>query len=118
MPERIQRSRQHPWREANPDAVIVDRTTKWGNPFVIGSTYGMTTSAGYRTVTIVDRASAVAEYRRAIELGYSTYFPRDFVARVRSELAGKNLVCWCPLVDDDGDRVPCHADVLLEIANA
>ena len=29
----------------------------------------------------------------------------------RAELAGKNLACWCPL-----DQ-PCHADVLLEIAN-
>jgi hypothetical protein len=29
-----------------------------------------------------------------------------------AELRGKNLACWCPL-----DQ-PCHADVLLEIANA
>lgn len=28
-----------------------------------------------------------------------------------SELRGKNLACWCPL-----DQ-PCHADVLLELAN-
>lgn len=27
-------------------------------------------------------------------------------------LRGKDLVCWCPL-----DQ-PCHADILLEIANA
>lgn len=31
---------------------------------------------------------------------------------VRRELAGKDLACWCPLY------VPCHADVLLEVANA
>lgn len=31
---------------------------------------------------------------------------------VRQELAGRDLACWCPL-----DR-PCHADVLLELANA
>ena len=31
---------------------------------------------------------------------------------IRSELRGKNLACWCPL-----DQ-PCHADVLLELANA
>jgi len=29
----------------------------------------------------------------------------------RNELAGKDLACWCPL-----DQ-PCHADVLLELAN-
>lgn len=30
---------------------------------------------------------------------------------VRERLAGKNLACWCKLGD------PCHADVLLELAN-
>jgi hypothetical protein len=32
------------------------------------------------------------------------------VARVKEVLKGKNLVCWCA-------PKPCHADVLLEIAN-
>ena len=32
--------------------------------------------------------------------------------RVREELRGKDLACWCPL------DAPCHADVLLELANA
>nr|WP_272896981.1 DUF4326 domain-containing protein [Mycolicibacterium tusciae] len=31
---------------------------------------------------------------------------------VRRELRGHDLVCWCPLDS------PCHADVLLELANA
>jgi hypothetical protein len=43
--------------------------------------------------------------------------PPGLVAEIRAELAGKDLACWCPLVDADGNRVPCHADVLLEIAN-
>jgi Domain of unknown function (DUF4326) len=30
----------------------------------------------------------------------------------KRELRGKNLACWCPL------NQPCHADVLLEIANS
>lgn len=30
---------------------------------------------------------------------------------IRRELAGRDLVCWCPLGQ------PCHADVLLELAN-
>lgn len=29
-----------------------------------------------------------------------------------SELRGRDLACWCPL------DLPCHADVLLEVANA
>jgi len=30
---------------------------------------------------------------------------------VQRELRGKDLACWCPL-----DQ-PCHADILLEVAN-
>jgi hypothetical protein len=37
--------------------------------------------------------------------------PSDVTADIREKLAGHNLACWCPL-----DQ-PCHADVLLEIAN-
>lgn len=33
------------------------------------------------------------------------------VQEIRAELAGKDLACWCPTYE------PCHADVLLEIAN-
>ena len=33
------------------------------------------------------------------------------IAQVQSELRGRDLACWCPL-----DQ-PCHADVLLELAN-
>jgi hypothetical protein len=33
-------------------------------------------------------------------------------AHLRAALRGKNLACWCPL---DG---PCHADLLLKIANS
>jgi hypothetical protein len=39
---------------------------------------------------------------------YEAPFTHDLI---RSELGGKNLACWCPL-----DQ-PCHADVLLELAN-
>lgn len=31
---------------------------------------------------------------------------------IRKELGGRDLACWCPLSS------PCHADVLLELANA
>lgn len=39
--------------------------------------------------------------------------PFDIAIMIESinELRGKDLACWCPL-----DR-PCHADVLLELAN-
>lgn len=38
---------------------------------------------------------------------YAKVTPED----IRRELAGKDLVCWCPTFE------PCHADLLLEIAN-
>ncbi|WP_373862109.1 DUF4326 domain-containing protein [Nocardia farcinica] len=33
-------------------------------------------------------------------------------------MGGRDLACWCPLEDEHGNRIPCHADVLLEIAHA
>jgi hypothetical protein len=37
---------------------------------------------------------------------------RAYLREISRELRGKNLACWCRL-----DQ-PCHADVLLELANA
>ena len=48
------------------------------------------------------RAESVEAYKRNIGL---------LTNAVVQELRGKNLACWCPL-----DK-PCHADVLLELAN-
>lgn len=38
-------------------------------------------------------------------------FLKVTVAEIRNELAGRNLACWCKAGD------PCHADVLLDLAN-
>lgn len=97
MPERIQMTRQRPWRADHPDAVIVARPTKWGNPFRVGEP------------GVPDAAAATAKFRR--------WLTRSKTGRVvatvaRDELRGRDLACWCPL------DAPCHADVLLEIANA
>ena len=90
MPERIQRRRTKGWRK--PDgSICVDRTSKWGNPFVVGE-------RGIRTA-----GSAVELYRM--------WLPGQDLYRQLSELTGHDLMCFCPL-----DQ-PCHADVLLELAN-
>ena len=50
--------------------------------------------------------------------------PAPTLREIRAELRGRNLACWCkaPVYDTEGTIVrpgdPCHADVLLEIANA
>ena len=93
MPIRVQLSRQKGWRMPE-NTVSVARPGKWGNPFCIGEDIpGM---AGVP----MDREDAVQYFR----LFHARTLP---VAQLR----GKNLACWCKL-----DQ-PCHADVLLELAN-
>lgn len=98
MPKRIQRKRTKGW-QMPVGAVYVGRPTKWGNPFKAGAEY-MTVAAGGMLCT--DAADAVRLYK-----------PCALTRReeITSELRGKDLACWCPL-----DQ-PCHADVLLELAN-
>lgn len=107
MPERIQMSRQRPWRAEHPDAVIVARPSKWGNPFRVGETVAR---FGPQHVDIeegITREEAVALYRYAVTTGYA-----PTAEQIRRDLAGRDLACWCPL-----DQ-PCHADVLLALANS
>jgi len=82
-----------------PDgAVYVGRPTKFGNPFNVTAEQS--------------RETAIARYRFYLSRGISNSlhgFPPQPV-EIR-QLRGKDLACWCPL-----DQ-PCHADVLLELAN-
>jgi Domain of unknown function (DUF4326) len=73
------------------NTVYVGRPSKWGNPHNVTK---------YQT-----REACIDAYRRLV-----TSYPK--YRMWMSELRGKNLACWCRL-----DQ-PCHADVLLEIANA
>lgn len=40
-PKRIQMSRQRPWRPGNPDAIVVARPSRWGNPYAYRTPYGL-----------------------------------------------------------------------------
>lgn len=104
MPKRIQRKRTQGWRMPK-GAVYVGRPTRWGNPYRVGS---MTYLTGKNTGNKIDAAGTVRMFRHAV-MGDHNAAARG---TIRAELAGKDLVCWCPL-----DQ-PCHADVLLEVANA
>lgn len=105
MPQRLQRRRAKGW-QAPPDAVYVGRPTKWGNPFIVG-----------RDGT----AEECLDLYRALAFGFeccTSHATHAEQVRARAamlaahqELKGKDLPCWCRL-----DR-PCHADLLLEIAN-
>jgi Domain of unknown function (DUF4326) len=89
-----------------PNTVKVDRTTKWGNPFVPGKENPLLPG------------SKVKDLRHAFCL-YRSVAPDNpaLVAAARSELKGKNLACWCPVIPYAEDCC-CHADVLLQIANS
>jgi hypothetical protein len=103
-----------------PNTVYVGRPSQFGNRFVVGARrHGFNGSeaetlshySDYRKNVdlwdnwpLVDAATAVRAFREM-------QCHETFLDRARKDLRGKNLACWCPL-----DR-PCHADVLLELAN-
>lgn len=117
MPKRIQMSRQRPWRAENPDAVIVSRPSKWGNPFKVGGIAEWGTGERYsrRVVSRIDSsAKAVRLFRNWMtDLHGDRYYFHLPTAPMfdLDELRGRDLACWCPL-----DQ-PCHADALLALAN-
>lgn len=121
-PKRVQMTRHQPWRTAHPGAVIVDRRTRWGNPIRVGASIPRVlirridermTALGFdqEFVVVVDAEDAVGLY----ELWLAEQ--PELLALVRRDLAGRDLACWCPLTDAEGRPVPCHADVLLQVAN-
>lgn len=90
------------WNKRDPnvpkDAVYVGRPSKWGNPFVIGGQHP------HNPKHKMTREDVVSMYHL-----WFTQEGRGNLYDI-SELRGKDLVCWC-------SPKPCHADVLLEIAN-
>lgn len=112
MPVRIQRLRTPGWRMPI-GAIYVGRPTPWGNPFPVSDVFS--------------RDDAVRMYRELVLDGVTWWgtegdrhrFTRKpsgplhvpTIAEIRRLLAGQDLACWCPTDE------PCHADVLLDLAN-
>lgn len=90
-PIRVQRSRKH--KQVSPNGlpiIYVGRPSEFGNPYP-KSLWGV--------------EKAISNYRDYIETCIKT-------GSIDIEkLKGKNLSCWCSL------NTPCHADILLELAN-
>ena len=103
-PERIQLSRAKGWRMPE-NTVKVDRTTRYGNPFKVGDIRITGSATGP-----IDQAGAAQAFRDLMALNLRKENTKT--TAILSELRGKNLACWCKL------GTPCHADVLLELANA
>lgn len=138
MADRITLSRATGWRMLE-NTVKVDRTTRWGNPFDLRPSVHCWTAVayGFRGDPAGRQAASVALFRAWIKAGKPastgscglsavvdgeeqsmSFAPAieapapPTVEEIRAHLRGKNLACWCP------PGCPCHADVLLEIANS
>lgn len=89
-PIRVQLRRTKGWRMP-PNTVKVDRSTRYGNDFVMAHEG--------------TRGLAIESFREKAEAQWESC-PAFY-----ESLRGMNLACWCPL------NKSCHADILLEIAN-
>lgn len=115
MPERIQLRRTKGWR-LPPGAVVVSRPTRWGNPFTqaLALESGYATEADWRPFVVncfrdwIGPSQSGRDWWQGPE---SDRRRRVFVEDI-AHLRGKDLACWC------APDQPCHADVLLELANA
>lgn len=85
------------------DSVYVGRPSKWGNPWRIGERHPRDRHRLTRNETI--RMYQVALPSMLIAKREDGSLILDLL-----ELRGKDLVCWCV-------PKPCHADILLELAN-
>lgn len=132
-PIRVQMSRRKGSR-LPPNTIVVARPSRWGNWFKVTTPHEQTHGRyalgrdpivvslnrhGFRdgghwagfADTSEARAYAVDLYRRHLEATYLDVDGPIHRENYLGPLRGKNLACWCPL-----DQ-PCHADVLLEMAN-
>lgn len=104
-------------------AVKCDRSTKLGNPFPVEkctSIYMGVTKDTWTVGTWTGPAMWIKDSKdEAVRLSVDAY--RSWItsppnastlSHALLQVRGKNLACWCK------PGTPCHADVLLEIANA
>lgn len=125
MPKRIQLSRKKGWRLPQ-NTVVVDRRTGFGNPSACTHPHNCSSQQcqccpeseyccikvfrEYVLSGVEDRPARNATFNILLDAEAGYPYRNDLVRRL-PELRGKDLACWCPL-----DK-PCHADVLLELAN-
>ena len=113
-PKRIQRKRTKGWRMPS-NAVSITRPGKFGNPF----TASECRAAGYEGTDEEIKARCVKAFRAWLcdKDGWLNWDgpeaekAKQAILDGLPQLQGKDLACWCAL-----DK-PCHADVLIELAN-
>lgn len=80
--------------------VYVGRPSKWGNLF----THKNGTLAKYK---VASPQEAVQKYEEWLMT------QPELIEAAKKELKGKTLGCWCKIKGNE----PCHADILLKVAN-
>jgi hypothetical protein len=115
QPKRIQRKRTKGWKMPE-NTVYVGRPTFWGNPWTVESAIlsGLFQPCACPKVVVDCYRGWLSDHGTQTDL-----FPiykklekqRAEILRRLPELRGKDLACWCK----PGE--PCHADVLIELAN-
>lgn len=138
-PQRIQLRRTKGWRKPE-GAIVVARPSRWGNWYrvvpnrTIGATRRIARNGPHLVVVSLDKWGheqwpqfgtwpntpeghreatlfAVELFRRSLEATYVDLDGPLNREHYLGQLRGHDLACWCPL-----DQ-PCHADVLLDLAN-
>lgn len=123
QPVRLQRSRAKGSRLVSPNGlpvVCVTRGTRWGNPFRREKHGAKWAVSMFRLLMrrklaeIARRLQAVGvkEEGAILSMIYLQCGPGHWMQTHLADLRGKNLACWCK----PGE--PCHADILLKLANA
>jgi len=112
-PVRIQRKRTKGWRMPE-NTRCVTRPGIFGNPFTVAQLRELNyigTDAELSAACVgAFREWLKGDYRRVWD-GARSEWQRNRLLNNLHQLRGKNLACFCAL-----DK-PCHADVLLELAN-
>lgn len=130
MPARIKRERTRGWRLAevttNPlGAVIVDRGSRFGNPFVVEGTLlvhpdGRTWQCGSpvkaRQAAVVQHAAWLDGDGPDVYEAGGRRFDRRRVLADLPDLYGRDLACPCDL-PEPGQPDHCHAQTLITRAN-
>jgi hypothetical protein len=129
QPKRIQRKRTQGFNlqaaSTNPNGVVyVGRPGKYGNPYgdvkhlspELCLKFYENTAQGIWEGPLIPEDSPVRDYLTKQLYDRHTRWRRRIdghpLEAIRRDLSGKDLACWCPLSS------PCHADILLRLANA
>ena len=135
IPQRVQMTRNKPWRAEHSDAVIVSRPTRWGNPYRVrkapwtrdGPLHGWFVVEPDDEPVILTGIPSWPQARFDTKYGASSCAARLYaeelapdvedrlgcrivptVEEIRRDLGGKDLACWCPVWDTNRECPQCH----------